>query len=427
MYKSIHKCRICGNRNLKSIVDLGMQNLTGVFPKISQEVEAGPLELVKCVSGGNKMSICGLVQLRHSFDCNKMYGENYGYRSGLNKSMVDHLKGITQEIRQRINFQENDLIIDIGSNDSTLLRSYGIANLDYVGMDPTGRKFKEYYPEYITLVADFFSAENVIKIRGEKCKAKVVTSIAMFYDLEEPIKFAEDIEKILAEDGIWVMEQSYLPSMLETNSYDTICHEHLEFYCFAQIEWIVKAARMKVISVSLNDANGGSFRVTIAKEASRYMEDESVEQLREYEEKQQFNTLLPYDQFNENIRKSKKELLDLFHKLNKAGKKIYGYGASTKGNVLLQYCGINSNFIKAIAEVNEDKFGHVTPGSLIPIVSEEEAKNDTPDYFVVLPWHFKKNILEKEKEYILNSNCKFIFPLPKLEIVDKNNIIEELE
>ncbi len=166
MYKTIHRCRICGNTNLKSIVDLGMQNLTGIFPKKNQEVESGPLELVKCVSEEENLFVCGLVQLRHSFDCKKMYGENYGYRSGLNKSMVEHLTEITKEIKQRITFQKGDLVIDIGSNDSTLLRSYGIDGLDYVGMDPTGEKFKKYYPEYVTLVADFFSKENLIKIHG---------------------------------------------------------------------------------------------------------------------------------------------------------------------------------------------------------------------------------------------------------------------
>ncbi len=249
----------------------------------------------------------------------------------------------------------------------------------------------------------------------------------MFYDLEEPIKFAADIENVLADDGIWVMEQSYLPSMLETNSYDTICHEHLEFYCLSQVEWIMKAVGMKVIHVSLNDANGGSFRVTVAKKNSCYVEDQSVKRVREYEAKQRFDSLRPYDCFNQNIENNKKIILDFFAKSKREEKKVYGYGASTKGNVLLQYCGITFKDIIAIAEVNEDKFGHITPGSRIPILSEEEVKKENPDYFIVLPWHFKKSILEKEKEYILNSECKFVFPLPELKIIDKNNLLEELQ
>lgn len=425
VYKEIHKCRVCGNTNLKPIVDLGRQFLTGIFPEVSQEVDEGPLELVKCLPDENNLSVCGLVQLKHSFENTKMYGENYGYRSGLNQSMVRHLSEITQEIKQQIKLCENDLVIDIGSNDGTLLKSYGIDNLDYVGMDPTGTKFKKFYPEYITLIPDFFSAGNIINIRGKR-KAKVITSIAMFYDLEDPVKFANEVAQVLSEDGIWVMEQSYLPSMLQTNSYDTICHEHLEFYCLSQIEWIVKAAGMKVINVSLNDSNGGSFRVTIAKQGTDYKESKSVEFLRQYESNQEMNTLQTYVRFNQSIVNHRKDILNFLAKVHADGKRVYGYGASTKGNVFLQYCGITPRDIVAIAEVNEDKFGHVTPGTCIPIVSEKEAKSENPDYFIVLPWHFKKNILEKEKDYILKNKCKFVFPLPELEVIDSENVEENL-
>lgn len=425
MYRTICKCRICGNPNLVSIVDLGGGvKLTGIFPKPSQSVEGGPLELVKCMPpnaiDGSNGSVCGLVQLKHSYDSNQMYGENYGYRSGLNQSMVEHLTDITTEIKSQVELCENDLIIDIGSNDGTLLKSYGIKGLDYVGVDPTGIKFKKYYSDNIQLVPDFFSAERITEVRNGK-KAKVVTSIAMFYDLEEPIKFAQDINDVLAEDGVWVMEQSYLPAMLEANSYDTICHEHLEFYCLSQIEWIIKAVGLKIIRVCLNDVNGGSFRIMIAKQHSTYKEDASVEELRRYELENKFDTLLPYVRFKQNIEKSRKEVMQFIRQARGEGKKIYGYGASTKGNVLLQYCGITAEDIIAIAEVNEDKYGCITPGSNIPIISEEEAKREEPDYFIVLPWHFRDHILMKEKEYIANTKCKFVFPLPKLEIVDSGN------
>lgn len=417
MYREISKCRICGNHNLKKIVDLGVQSLTGVFPESGQIVGEAPLELVKCTADETGQKVCGLVQLKHSCNSSEMYGENYGYRSGLNSSMVKHLSEITSEIKQKVRIESDDLVIDIGSNDSTLLRSYGISGADYVGMDPTGIKFKKYYPDYVELVSDFFSAENVVNIRENK-KAKVITSIAMFYDLEDPVSFAKDISSVLADDGIWVMEQSYLPSMLEANSYDTICQEHLEFYCLSQIEWIVNAAELKIIDVCVNDVNGGSFRITVSKKDAPYQIEKSVDNLRKYEIDKNYDELSPYIEFNNNIEKSKNDL-KLFIKQEKLkGKKIYGYGASTKGNVLLQYCGITKEDILAIAEVNEDKFGHVTPGTEIPIISEEEAKKEKPDYFIVLPWHFKDNILEKEKEYRKSSGCKFVFPLPQLEIID---------
>lgn len=415
MYKEICKCRICGNENLQTIVNLGVQKLTGIFPKRGENMPEGPLELVKCVAKGQE-KVCGLVQLRHSCESNEMYGENYGYRSGLNISMVHHLKEITDEIKKKIILRRGDMVIDIGSNDSTLLRSYDLEGIDYVGIDPTGNKFKKYYPEYVKLVPDFFSAENVFKIRGEM-KAKVITSIAMFYDLEEPIKFAKDIYSVLDDEGIWILEQSYLPAMLEANSYDTICHEHLEYYCLAQIEWIVNSAGLKVVDVMENDVNGGSFRVIAAKKESSYRENENVHKFRHYELEMGYDKLDVFINFKKNIEKQKRKMLDFLEKAQKERKKVYGYGASTKGNVLLQYCGITSKDIIAIAEVNEDKFGCVTPGTGIPIISENEAKKDEPDYFIVLPWHFRENILEKEKNYMEQRKCAFVFPLPTFEIV----------
>ncbi len=419
MYTKINTCRVCGNSNLIKIVDLGMQKLTGIFPEHGQEVNEGPLVLMKCMPNKDEEKVCGLVQLGHSCESSEMYGENYGYRSGLNLSMIEHLKEITGYIKNIVKINDDDLIIDIGSNDGTLLRSYERDNLDYIGIDPTGNKFKKYYPSNITLIIDFFSSKRLQDIRGNK-KAKIITSIAMFYDLDDPIKFAREIYEIIADDGIWVIEQSYLPAMLEANSFDTICQEHLEFYCLLQIEWIVKAAGMKVIDVSLNDTNGGSFRCTISKENAEYQESRNVQEIRKYEENNNYNSISVYTNFNKRIEESKEALMKFIIEEKAKGKKIYGYGASTKGNVLLQYCGITDDDIIAIAEVNEDKFGHVTPGTEIPIISEQEAKKDNPDYFIVLPWHFRDNILEKEKEYRKCSGCKFVFPLPKLEVVNAN-------
>lgn len=416
MYKKICACRICGNTNLKTIMDLGVQKLTGIFPLPGEEIGEGPLELVKCIADQDNGSVCGLVQLRYSCDSSEMYGDNYGYRSGLNSSMVEHLEEITDGIKAKVALNEGDLVVDIGSNDSTLLQSYRIDGLDYVGMDPSGKKFKKYYPNYIELIPDFFSADNLIKNRPGK-KAKVVTSIAMFYDLENPITFAKDIYSILADDGIWILEQSYLPAMLEAKAYDTICQEHLEFYCLAQIEWIMEAANLRVIEVSQNDTNGGSFRIIAAKKESNWEEDMSVHRMRLYEKDGKFDLLKTYEDFEAVTDACKEELVNFINKAKEEGKRVYGYGASTKGNVILQYCGLTRDDIIAIAEVNEDKFGHVTPGSNIPIVSEKEAKEGKPDYFIVLPWHFKENILKREKEYIEQSGCAFVFPLPEFNIV----------
>lgn len=415
LYEEIKKCRICGNTNLVSIVDLGSHALTGVFPLPGETVEEGPLEIVKCFNKSGE-NVCGLVQLKHDYEMEKLYGENYGYRSGLNKSMVKHLHEIVEKIERRQNLQNGDLIIDIASNDGVLLASYKNTKLDLLGIDPTSDKFQEYYPEYISHIPSFFTAEVVKKERGDK-KAKAVTSIAMFYDLPEPLKIMQDIESVLADDGIWVVEQSYMPTMIDNTSYDTICHEHLEYYALKQFVWMADRANLKIIDIEFNDTNGASFAITFAKKDSEHKEiAERVKEILDEEVKRGFDDLKIYEYFRKNTERHRKDLMEFFKKAVSEGKKVFGYGASTKGNVILQYCEITPKEMPYIAEVNEYKFGRLAPGTLIPIVSEKEAKEMKPDYFMVLPWHFKKGIIEREAEY-LNGGGKLIFPLPKIEIV----------
>lgn len=409
MYKEIKKCRIGDSSNLTTVLSLGDQYLTGVFPKDkSEKITKGPLELVWC-------SDTGLLQMKHSFSLDEMYGDNYGYRSGLNSSMVAHLQQKINTLENLVILSEDDLVIDIGSNDATSLKAYS-GKHKKVGIDPTGLKFQQYYNDEITLIPDFFTAEKYKNVFGSK-KAKIITSIAMFYDLEEPLKFVKDIENCLADDGIWHFEQSYMPSMLRTNSYDTICHEHLEFYSLRVVKNMVEACGLRIIDVQMNAINGGSFAVTVCKNNSNFKSNTPVVNwLLKQEDEMGLNTVKPYLEFKERVFKHRTSLKELINALVADGKKVFGYGASTKGNVLLQFCGLTTKEIPYIAEVNEEKFGAYTPGSLIPIISEEEAKSMKPDYFLVLPWHFKENILKREKEYIANGG-KFIFPLPEIEIV----------
>ncbi|MGZ3687641.1 MAG: class I SAM-dependent methyltransferase [Bdellovibrionota bacterium] len=410
MSNRIKNCRLCQGSRFDSLVDLGEQYFTGIFPKkATDEVPKGNLELVKCQE-------CNLVQLAHSFDLNKLYGQNYGYRSGLNQSMVRHLQGRVKKVTERVKLMPGDLVIDIGSNDSTLLRSYNRTDLSFVGIDPTGAKLRAYYPEHVQLIPDFFSSSLVKKAFPSR-KAKVVTSIAMFYDLENPIQFAREVAEILDRDGVWVFEQSYLGAMLKTNSYDTICHEHLEYYGLSQIQWITERSGLKILDVEFNDVNGGSFCLTVARQDSPLPENKAViASVLADEQKNGLGTLAPYQEFKKRIETERTKLLAFLKEARASGKKVYGYGASTKGNVLLQYCHLTEKDLGCIAEVNEDKFGAFTPGTRIPIVSERDARDTKPDYFLVLPWHFKKGILEREKDF-LASGGHFVFPLPELEIV----------
>ena len=415
IYREITRCRACGNRNLTAILHLGEQALTGIFPKTKdKDVPRGPLELVKCDDRAGNQS-CGLLQLKHSYESSALYGEGYGYRSSLNQSMVRHLQAKVEKIKAGNILKSGDLVMDIGSNDGTMLGFYP-KDLTLVGIDPSAGAFKKYYPAHIQLIVDFFSADIVKKAYGSR-KAKVVTSIAMFYDLEAPVEFMRQVAEVLDDDGIWVLEQSYMPTMLERVAYDTICHEHLEYYGLKQICWMADAAGFRVIDVQLNDINGGSFEVTLSKARKpQKAQADAIAGLLKKEER--LSGTAGYDDFKKRVFAHKKELREAVDTINAEGKTIIGYGASTKGNVILQFCGFTPKDIPYIAEVNRDKFGSFTPGTLIPIISEEKARAMKPDYMMVLPWHFKDNIIAREQEY-LKGGGKLFFPLPKLEIVSR--------
>ena len=409
LYKEIAQCRLCDGSRLVNVLDLGKQALTGIFPKSKEEeVPAGPLQLCKCAD-------CDLVQLRHNYDLGKLYGETYGYRSGLNQSMVRHLHQKVEKIRSRVQLGSGDLVVDIGSNDSTLLQAYP-KDLTLVGVDPSGPKFKQYYPAHVRLIPDFFSAGLLQRFYPGK-RAKVITSIAMFYDLERPQDFVDEIARVLDDEGVWVFEQSYLPFMLDTHSYDTVCHEHLEYYALHQIKRMLDRAELKIVDIEFNDINGGSFSVMAAKKsASHAAADALITRTLEDEQRRGLGSIETYSRLGARIADHREKLLSLLGELKRQGKKVIGYGASTKGNVLIQYCGLDSNLVPCIAEVNPDKFGAYTPGSHIPIVSEAEARAMKPDYFLVFPWHFKSGILQREQGF-LRSGGQFIFPLPKIEII----------
>jgi hypothetical protein len=329
--------------------------------------------------------------------------------------MVKHLHSKVVNILEMNILQKGDLIIDIGSNDATTLLAYPQGEYNLVGIDPTGLKFSEYYPKEIRLIPEFFSADAVAKALGGK-KAKVITSFSMFYDLEDPIAFAIEIEGALADDGVWIFEQSYLPAMLRTNSFDTICHEHLEFYAVKQILWIAEKAGLKVLEVDFNDVNGGSFSITCAKVGAKYEPShDKLNQILSDESLLGLDTVEAFDAFKVRVEQARNDLMNFLKKAKSEGKRVCGLGASTKGNVLLQYYGIGENLVQVIGEVNSDKFGSFTPGTLIPLVAEDEVLDSNPDYLLVLPWHFRAFF---ESLPSLKGR-KLVFPLPRFEIIHR--------
>ncbi len=416
MFIKAQRCRICGNTNLQPIISLGQQTLTGVFPRHpSQKLTVGPLDLVRCAVD-DPAKHCGLVQLAHSYEPGEIYGDDYGYRSGLNRSMVEHLKNKVAGLLKIVPLESNDMVVDIGSNDGTTLSFYPDKGATLVGVDPSAKKFAKYYKPRIHRIAELFSAA-ALRDRFPGRHAKIVTSIAMFYDLEAPEEFIRQVASILAEDGIWHLEQSYLPLMLRTNAYDTICHEHIEYYALRQIKMMMERCGLQLIGISLNNVNGGSFALTVGKADSRHVANQqAIDELLQLEEQLGLTTSRPFEQFKQNVFRHREELMALLGELKSQGKRVLGYGASTKGNVILQFCGLTSADLPAIAEVNEDKFGAFTPGTLIPVISETEAHAMRPDYFLIMPWHFRQNLLEREREF-LRRGGKVIFPLPRIEIV----------
>ncbi len=412
MYKKIHKCRICGNAELIPVVDLGEQYLTGVFPRreSTSTLTKGPLRLVKCHGGDD---VCGLLQLEHSYDLDEMYGENYGYRSGLNASMVRHLHEKVARIRGTLDLRPGDMVVDIGSNDGTTLGAYP-DDLLLVGMDPTGEQFRHHYAAHLNLISDFFSADLLTRAFPNR-KAKVVTSFSMFYDLESPIDFAREVASVLdPKEGLWVFEQSYMPLMLERNAYDTICHEHLEYYGLKQIVWLAERAGLKIVDVEINDVNGGSFSVVAVHRGSRHADSQGiVARMLADEEAAGFSDLAPYQAFFQRAEQSRRSLQEFVAGVRREGKRLCGLGASTKGNVVLQYCGFDASDIDAIGDINPDKFGALTPGTWIPIEDEAKVLASSPDFLLVLPWHFRDFFLR----HPALSGRRLVFCLPELEII----------
>ena len=409
--KRISKCRCCKSKKLKKFLDFGKMSLTTEFPKNSNTSKKITMELIICNN-------CRLFQLRHNYELKKLYNEDYGYKSGINKSMHSHLEDIAKQAEKKVILNNKDIILDIASNDGTLLKKYKNSKVIKFGIDPTIKKFQKYYPKNYLKFPGFFEKNIYNKITNYK-KSKIITSIAVFYDLQNPVKFIKDIKSILDKKGIWVLEQSYFPLLIKNNAYDSICHEHLSYFMHRQLNLLLKKEKLKIIDVSFNTMNGGSVRFFITHEDSEYkVNGKNLSKVLNIENKIFSNFSKTKNQFRKNIINSKKKLIYLINKLNKKNKIIHIYGASTKGNVIIQFCRLTKKMIPYAVERNSEKFGRYTPCSFIPIISEKRSRALNPDFFLVMPWHFKKEIVSREKLF-LNKGGKLIFPLPNIHMIGK--------
>ena len=401
-------CRICKSADYTEVINLGNQIITSRFPVLGDySTPSTPICLVQC-------NDCKLVQLKEHLNGAELYEYEYGYRSGINNTMRDHLKRYNEYVQSYIKLNAGDAVLDIGSNDSTFLKNYA-DTIKRVGIDPTGKQFANYY-ENIDLIPTYFTKENIRNILPET-KFKIVTSISMFYDLPDPVQFAKDIYEVLDDDGIWSLEQSYILTMIKRKSIDTICHEHIEYYAVKQIKEIMDRSGFKIINITENECNGGSFRITVAKNKStKFLEATSlVNKYLENEKLYMLSEPNTYRDFLNHCDFEVKKLKHLIKSINESGKKVYIYGASTKGNCLLQYAGIGPELVKYAVERNLQKVGKMT-STFIEIISEETMRENPPEYLLVLPWHFKDEIIKRESEFLENGG-QFIFPLPNLSIV----------
>jgi hypothetical protein len=406
--ESLEYCRSCKSRDLIELINLGEQYFSGYFPSFNEDISKlkAPLVVVECIT-------CRLVQLRDTFELSQMYGDNYGYRSGLNSSMVLHLKDKSKKLIETFKLSKDSKILDIGANDGTFLKNFSKLGSQLVAFDPTINNWIEFYDFEVEKYSLLFTDENISK--AELDTFDLITSISMFYDVPEPINFAKVIKNKLKKDGIWHVELSYLPTMLKKNSYDTICHEHLEYYSLNSLNFICKEVGLQILDIDFNDVNGGSIEINLTHSDSKTykpkinINHEIKKEIKEIDTEK-------WRKFSISVIKNIEDIKKTICEIKDSSKNICGIGASTKGNIILQASKLSSSEIDYIGEINPNKYGKYTPGSNIKIVPETQFEQDVPDYMFVLPWHFKNHIIKNKKNY-LDHGGKLIFPLPEIEII----------
>ncbi len=411
-------CRVCDGA-LVPVLSLGEHYVSNFLAPGEPDGTKAPLELVLCRR-------CYLLQLKHTVPAETLY-RNYWYRSGTNKTMRDALADIANTAEQLIHLREGDTVLDIGCNDGTLLASYKTGGVFKIGFDPAENLavFSRRVADQI--VTGFFQVDTFLRDPQMNARRpKIITSIAMFYDLEDPKQFVADVKAVMHSDGLWIVQMSYLPMMLKQNEVGNICHEHLEYYALQSFEYLLNLFDLEMVDAELNDVNGGSLRAYIrhrgadksifGDETYRGLAAERVRTLRENEIKLGLDDTRTYAEFAFWVERIKSDVVNFIREQVGRDKKIYVYGASTKGNTVLQYFGLDHTLITAAAERNPDKWGKVTVGTHIPIISEEEARAAKPDYFLVLPWHFIEEFQIREKKYLLDGG-RFILPSPRFALI----------
>lgn len=421
MDRKINNCRSCGSEELIDVISLGEQYITNFVNNENEQGEKVPLSLVLCPK-------CKLLQLKHNAPNEAMWGGQYWYKSNINRLIREDLNDIVNQVEKLINLKEGDIVVDIGCNDGTMLSFYDKEGINLIGFEPSKNVAHEAEQKGFYIINNYFNAEEFKRTFGER-KAKVITAISMFYDLEDPNKFVKDITECLDSNGLFVIQQNYLTSMLEQNAFDNICHEHRAYYSLHSLKNLLDKYNLEIFDVKLNNINGGSFRTYIKFKGKQIAPfNGASHRIKEVEEKErikELDTIKPYQEFASRIENVKKQISKFIEAEKNKGKTFGICGASTRGNTTLQYFGLTSKDIIAGAEANPDKWGRKTVGSLIPLVSIDEMKKINPDYQIVLIWHLFEGLMDKEKDY-LKRGGKFILPLPEFSIIEYSPELDRL-
>lgn len=411
----LHKCRVCGNPSLIPCVNLGDQYLSSIFPEnldYRRTLPRYPLSLVLCEKKDN--TTCGLLQLAHQLDLSPMY-EVYPYTSASNSSMKSVLYDVAQSGSQLNHLRPGDVILDIGCNDGTLLTFFENQPFDLIGIDAAKNLIPILNKKNFSFVQSFFSRRAYES--ATRKKARLAFSVAMFYHLHDPLTFASEVSECLDEDGVWIVQMAYLPLMLKANMYDNIVHEHNGYYSIETMKWIMEQTGLEVFDVSFNEVYGGSFRMFIKKKQStKYRKSERYLISLEEESHMGLSDSHTYEKFSARIKENRRTLMQTVSELVQKKKKIWIYGASTKGNTILQFCSINKDLIVAAADTHPFKIGKFMIGSDIPIRDETNMREDKPDYLLVLPYSFAKDFIERE-QILVRRGTRFILPLPAVTII----------
>ena len=404
-------CRVCYSKKLVDLFSLGEQFINDFVPE--DQVYSGlkaPLDLVFCEN-------CTLVQLRHTAPQELLYKRFYWYKSGVTETMKLALRDITQQAEQRFKLKKGDIVLDIGSNDGTLLRTYQVSGLIAVGVEPADNLKEEGRIGLTCHIHDFWNYDGYMQQVGKR--AKVVTAIGMFHDMEDPNQFISDAGKALTDDGVFIAQLMCLKNMLDTNDVGNVVHEHLEYYSFSSLEYLFNKNGLDIFDVEINNVNGGSYRIfSKLKGSARLQTEEEQKRVQAVKESEKgLQDVETFKQFFNRLEENKRKCFEFVKQEVAKGKKVWVYGASTKGNVILQYYGLDHNLIPFASERSPWKWGKYTIGSKIKCVPEEEARKEQPDYFLVLPYAFFNEMYEREAEWRAKGG-KFIVPLPEFRVVE---------